>query len=77
MLHATLLFAAEAADHEETSKTAFYLLGGLLALWAVVVSAIGISRHEAWPGNATAARGVMGISVVLVVAAMAAAVATG
>jgi hypothetical protein len=77
MLHAMLTFAAEAADHEESSKTAFYLLGGLLALWAVVVSAIGISRHEAWPATKGAARGVLGISAVLVVAAMAAAVATG
>ena len=76
MLHATLTFAAEAAG-EEPSKTAFYLLGGLLALWAVIVSAIGISRHEAWPATAGAMRGVMGISAVLVVGTMAAAVATG
>jgi hypothetical protein len=76
MLHAALTFAAEAAK-DEPSKTAWYVLGGLLAVWAFVVSAIGISRHEAWPGGDAAMRGVMAISVVLVAAAMTAAVVTG
>jgi hypothetical protein len=75
-MHALLTFAAEAAG-EETSKAAFYIAGSLLALWALLVSAIGISRHREWPGSATAARGVMGISAVLVVAAMVTAVITG
>jgi hypothetical protein len=76
MLHATLTFAAEAAG-DEPSKAAFYVAGGLLALWAVLVSAMGIARHEEWPSTDGAARGVMGLSVVLVVAAMATAVLTG
>ncbi len=69
MLHSLVLAASETPN-----KTAFYVMGGLLAFWAVVVSAIGISRHEEWPATARAAHGVMGISVVLVLGAMAAAV---
>ncbi|MGI8624202.1 MAG: hypothetical protein ACR2NB_12130 [Solirubrobacteraceae bacterium] len=77
MLAAVLTFAAEAAKAAGPSKTAFYVAGGLLALWAVVVSLIGIRRHEEWPSSEGVARVLMGISVVLVVAAMAAAVTTG
>jgi hypothetical protein len=60
----------------EKSHTAFYICGGLLAVWAVVVSLIGIRQHENWPPSETVQRGVMGISLLLVVAAMATAVAT-
>lgn len=70
-----LAIIVAAAEESETSKTAFYLLGGLLAAWAVVLSAIGLTRPE-FPGNASVARGVMALSGVLVVAAMAAAVLT-
>jgi plastocyanin len=58
-----------------TSKTPFYIAGGLLAVWAVVVSAIGISRPD-FPGSSGARAVTMGISVVLVVAAMATAILT-
>jgi plastocyanin len=58
-----------------TSKTPFYIAGGLLAVWAVVVSALGISRPD-FPGSGGARAVTMGISVVLVVAAMATAVLT-
>ncbi len=70
-----LAIIVAAAEESEPSKTAFYLLGGLLAAWAVVLSAIGLTRPE-FPGNAGVARGVMALSAVLVVAAMAAAVLT-
>lgn len=69
---ALLVLAAEAA---EPSKTPFYLLGGVLAAWAVVLSAIGLAR-PAFPGNGAVARGVMALSALLVAAAMVAAVAT-
>jgi hypothetical protein len=72
MVHALLVLAAEEA---EPSKTAFYLCGGLLAAWAVVLAAIGLSRPE-FPGAGVAGRGVMGLTAVLVVAAMATAVIT-
>jgi hypothetical protein len=66
----SLVIAAGEA-HEEPSKAAFYVAGGVLATWAVLVSALGMARQD-FPATATAARGVMGISAVLVVAAMAA-----
>jgi hypothetical protein len=59
----------------EPSHTAWYILGGLLALWAVVLSAIGLKRPD-FPGNDGAARVVWLISFVLMAAAMTAAVAT-
>jgi hypothetical protein len=70
------LIMAAAEEEVESSKTAFYVAGGLLAVWAVVLSAIGLSRPE-FPGEARISRGVMALSAVLVVAAMAAAVITG
>jgi hypothetical protein len=77
VLHAFSVFAAATLEQtEEHSHTAFYIAGGLLALWAVVVSFIGIRRHENWPSSESAARGIMGISAVLVVFAMATAVIT-
>jgi len=58
-----------------TSKVPFYIAGGLLAVWAVLVSAIGISRPD-FPGSRGARAVTMAISAVLVVAAMATAVLT-
>ena len=75
MLHALITFAAT-EEGEESSKTLFYVFGGLLAVWAVVVSAIGIRAHETFPPTRRR-RGVMAISVVLVLCAMASAVITG
>jgi hypothetical protein len=72
MVHALLVLAAEEA---EPSKTAFYLCGGLLAAWAVVLGLIGL-RSPDFPGSERGSRGVIAISSVLVVAAMAAAVLT-
>ena len=72
MVHALLVMAAEEA---EPSKTAFYLCGGALAVWAVALGFIGLRSPE-FPGSERGARGVMTISAVLVVATMAAAVIT-
>jgi hypothetical protein len=77
VLLALITFAAEEAGHEETSKTLFYVCGSLLAVWAVVISAIGIRAHETFPASQGTARAVMGVSAVLVVLAMASAVITG
>ena len=74
MLHAIFTFAAEEA--EEGSHALFYICGGALAIWAVVVSFIGMRGHENWPSSDGTARGVMGISALLVVLAMATAVIT-
>jgi hypothetical protein len=62
---------------EEASKTPYYIAGIALAAFAVIISAIGISRHDTFPSSTGAARAVMGLAVVLVVATMASAVLTG
>jgi hypothetical protein len=73
---ATLIAFAATEEGHESSKTAFYICGGLLAVWALVVSAIGIRAHDSFPPSQAAARGVMAISVLLIAAAMASAVIT-
>jgi hypothetical protein len=72
VLAALTTFAAE-----EASKTPYYIAGGALAAFAVIISAIGISRHETFPGSKRAMTGVMLLAGVLVVATMASAVLTG
>ena len=67
------IVAAEATEH---SKTLFFVLGGLLAGWAVALTLMGMSRAEL-PATDAAARGVMAVSAILVAATMAAAVITG
>ncbi|MGI8593111.1 MAG: hypothetical protein ACR2ML_01860 [Solirubrobacteraceae bacterium] len=65
-----------AAEEAEPSKTPFYLLGGLLAAWAVLVSAIGLTRPE-FPGSGGAARAVYAISALLMIGAVGSAITTG
>lgn len=69
---ALMVLAAEAS---KTSKTAFYVLGGLLVAWAILLAFIGLSRPE-FPGSPQAARGVYGVSALLVAAAAASAILT-
>lgn len=66
----TFLLAAS-----EPSKIPFYIAGGLLAGWAVLVSFLGLSRAD-FPGTPGRARAVMAISAVLVLGATSMAVAT-
>jgi plastocyanin len=56
-----------------TTITAFHILGGLLALWAVVLAAMGTFREE-FPGKGAGQTVVMAISGLLVVATIAAAI---
>ncbi len=65
----TLLAAAE------PSKVPFYFAGGALAVWAVVLAGIGLTRPE-FPYGPRGQRGVMAFSFVLVVIAIAMAIAT-
>ncbi|HVW19056.1 MAG TPA: hypothetical protein VHB30_12495 [Solirubrobacteraceae bacterium] len=58
------------AEASEPSKAPFYAVGGALAGWAVLVAALGIKRPESFPGGAVGERGVIAISLLLVVAAM-------
>jgi hypothetical protein len=76
VLHALILLAQEHVE-EEASKTPYYLAGGLLAGFAVVISAIGIARHATFPGSKGARNGVMLLAAVLVAVTMASAVLTG
>jgi hypothetical protein len=66
----TLLLAAS-----ETSKVPFYIAGGVLAAWAVLLAAIGLNR-PAFPGGVRGQRGVIAISFLLVVIAIGAAILT-
>ena len=60
----------------EKSRTPFYIAGGVLVAWALILSlALGL-RHPAFPRNLTGERVVIAISVVLVLAAISAAVVT-
>jgi hypothetical protein len=75
MLATLLTFAAETAE-AESSKTLFYILGGAAAVWAVVLFAVGM-RSPTFPGSPGAQRGVIAVSVLVVLGAMASAVLTG
>jgi uncharacterized cupredoxin-like copper-binding protein len=60
----------------EKSKTPFYIAGGVLVAWALVISmAIGM-RRPGFPNGPTQERAVIALSAVLVVIAVAVAVAT-
>lgn len=54
---------------------AFHVLGGLLAVWALVVSYLGITR-EGFPSSRTQERIVTAVSVVLVAGAIGSAIYT-
>jgi hypothetical protein len=69
---ATLLLAAESTK----SKTPFYIVAGLLILFAAGVSALGISRHETFPPSRGTATLLLGTCAVLVLGTMATAVLT-
>ena len=57
------------------SKVPFYIAGGVLAGWAVLLSTIGLNRPD-FPGSLRGQRGVIAVSLLLVVIAIAMAVHT-
>jgi hypothetical protein len=59
----------------EPSKVPFYLAGAVLAIWAVALAGIGLTRPE-FPYHARGQRGVIAISLVLVIIAIATAILT-
>ncbi len=66
---------AVVAEGAEPSKTAFYLAGGALALWAVLLSAVGLAR-PGFPAGVAQFRATIAVSAVLVVACVAAVLLT-
>jgi hypothetical protein len=70
----TLVFAS--TEGEESSKALFYVAGGVLAVFAVVISVIGIGRIGSFPSSRGQTRGVIGLAALLVLAAMASAIIT-
>lgn len=74
-MHALIALILAVEEEAEPSKTAFYVCGGLLAVWAVVLSGIGMSSAT-FPATAGAKRGVIGLTALFMVAAMATAVIT-
>jgi plastocyanin len=58
-----------------TDITAFHVVGALLALWALVVSALGVTRPD-FPGKGAGQKVVMAISAVLVAGAIGTAIGT-
>ncbi|MDQ4047918.1 MAG: hypothetical protein M3131_00825, partial [Actinomycetota bacterium] len=64
------------AQPSAQAVNSFHVLGGLLALWALLVSFLGITR-ENFPASKATERAVAAISVVLVAGAIVSAAITG
>ncbi len=74
----TILAAAEhgaaaagehgAAAEEHHDETPFFVAGAILVVFAIAISIFGFKRPD-FPGDASAARGVMALSIALVAAA--------
>ena len=72
-LHALTIPVLAAAG--EKSKTPFYVAGGVLAAWAVIVSLVGVTR-PGFPGGPPGERAVIAVSVLLVALTITMAVVT-
>jgi hypothetical protein len=59
----------------EPSKVPFYIAGGVFALWAVSLAWVGLTR-PGFPYNLRGQRGVVGVSLLLALIAIAMAVVT-
>jgi hypothetical protein len=59
----------------EPSKVPFFIAGGVFALWAVVLSWIGLT-HPSFPFDVRGQRAVIGVSFILAAAALAMAIVT-
>lgn len=68
MVNAFLVLAAEEA---EKSETIFFVLGCVFAAWAILIGTLGM-RSETFPKDRGAATAVIGVSVILAAATMAA-----
>jgi len=68
-----ILAAAESVVEPEKSELPFFIAGGMLATFAIVISVFGFKRPD-FPATAAAARSVMSTGVVLMLAAIGSAV---
>jgi hypothetical protein len=68
MLGFIIAQAAEVAHEAHRSEAPFFVAGGLLAGFAVLISVFGFTRPD-FPSSAVAARGIMALSAVLVAGA--------
>ena len=73
-LMSAIIAAAEAAtehaaEEHHKSEAPFFILGGLLAVFAVAISVYGFKRPD-FPANEKAEKGVIALSITLVAAAM-------
>lgn len=75
MLATILIAATEHAEKAEPSKTAFYIVGGALVIWALAISAIGI-KNDSFAATKATGTLIALVSAVLVGGTMAAAVLT-
>ena len=69
----TILAAAEAAgehaaEEEHKSEAPFFIAGAILVVFSILISIFGFKR-PGFPATASAARGVMALSIALVAAA--------
>lgn len=69
MILSTILLAAAEAVEPEKSEAPFFIAGALLVSFAIIISVIGFKKPD-FPADAGTARGVMGLGVTLVAAAM-------
>jgi hypothetical protein len=74
-VHALSSIVLAAAGESHPSRVPFYVLGGLLATWAVAVSVVGLTQPD-FPRSQGMMRAVCAVSALLMAAAMTAAVAT-
>jgi plastocyanin len=74
-MHAAVLQLAPILGAEK-SKVPFYVAGGLLVAWALVLSLLIGMRRPDFPANKSQERGVIAVTVVLVLAAVSTAVLT-
>ena len=58
-----------------TEITAFHVMGGILAIWAVVLAALGVMR-KGFPGSNVAEKLVIAVTAILVVGTVGSAIAT-
>jgi hypothetical protein len=70
-----LVVLAVTSAESQSSKTPFYIAGGLLVVLALALSALGV-RSETFPSSRGAQLGVIALAVALVAAAMLTAVVT-